>query len=168
MIRRPPRSTLFPYSTLFRSKENNDALLPEFVRIKVEEIPDYKTDPKGKPVKRNNLELLRIRYGDDVSAIYRGIGKYEKDGVTFEQVIEKCEKDWFHFGIHEKQLRGRVTLMNVLLKQWDMSLIYNDVKKRNIHQPPYKPLPDAEMDIITSSISNHRSRIGIPSSREPV
>jgi hypothetical protein len=139
-------------------KENNDTLLPEFVRIKVEEIPDYKTDPKGKPVKRNNLELLRIRYGDDVSAIYRGIGKYKKDGVTFEQVIEKCEKDWFHFGIHEKQLRGRVTLMNVLLKQWDMSLIYNDVKKRNIHQPPYKPLPDAEMDIITSSISKHRTK----------
>src|SRR5258708_11958662 len=24
MIRRPPRSTLFPYTTLFRSKKNND------------------------------------------------------------------------------------------------------------------------------------------------
>src|SRR5258708_15384578 len=26
MIRRPPRSTLFPYTTLFRSDRNNDAL----------------------------------------------------------------------------------------------------------------------------------------------
>ena len=139
-------------------KDKNDALLPEFVRIQVEEIPDYKTDPKGKPVKRSNLELLRIRYGDDVPAIYRGIGKYKKDGVTFEQVIEQCEKEWFHFGIHEKQLRGRVTLMNVLLKQWDMSMIYSDVKKRNKPQPSYKPRPDAEMAIITASISKHRTK----------
>ena len=139
-------------------KEKNDALLPEFVRIQVEEIPDYKTDPKGKPVKRSNLELLRIRYGDDVPAIYRGIAKYKKDGVTFEQVIERCEKEWFQFGIHEKQLQGRVTLMNVLLKQWDMSLIYDDVSKRNKPLPPYKPLLAAEMDIITSSIAKHRAK----------
>ena len=139
-------------------KEKNNALLPEFARIQVEDIPDYKTDPKGKPVKRTNLELLRIRYGDDVPAIYHGIAKYKKDGITFEQVIEKCEKEWFHFGIHEKQLRGRVTLMNVLLKQWDMSLIYNDAKKRNRPPSPYKPQPNVEMDIITSSISKHRKK----------
>src|SRR3712207_5581353 len=28
MIRRPPRSTLFPYTTLFRSKDSRDALRP--------------------------------------------------------------------------------------------------------------------------------------------
>src|SRR2546427_5944007 len=27
MIRRPPRSTLFPYTTLFRSKENSDFIV---------------------------------------------------------------------------------------------------------------------------------------------
>src|SRR2546422_11707661 len=30
MIRRPPRSTLFPYTTLFRSRFVNDFLLPDF------------------------------------------------------------------------------------------------------------------------------------------
>src|SRR2546430_13342466 len=30
MIRRPPRSTLFPYTTLFRSKGVGDDALPEF------------------------------------------------------------------------------------------------------------------------------------------
>ena len=139
-------------------KEKDDALLPEFVRIKVEEIPDYKTDPNGNPIKRTNLELLRIRYGEDVQAIYRGIGEYKQEGVTFEQIIEKCEKEWFTFGIHEKQLRARVTLMKVLMKQWDMALIYKDVSKRNIRQAPYKPLPDSEMDIITASILKHRKK----------
>jgi len=139
-------------------KEKDDALLPEFVRIKVEEIPDYKTDPDGNPIKRTNLELLRIRYGEDVQAIYRGIGEYKQEGVTFEQIIEKCEKIWFTFGVHEKQLRARVTLMKVLMKQWDMALVFEDVSKKNIRQAPYKPLPDSEMDIITASMLKHRKK----------
>src|SRR3712207_7594643 len=31
MIRRPPRSTLFPYTTLFRSKQAMEAMLPRMV-----------------------------------------------------------------------------------------------------------------------------------------
>src|SRR3989442_11759359 len=33
MIRRPPRSTLFPYTTLFRSTVLADAWLPDLVRL---------------------------------------------------------------------------------------------------------------------------------------
>src|SRR3712207_7324736 len=33
MIRRPPRSTLFPYTTLFRSEKGNAQILPEVARI---------------------------------------------------------------------------------------------------------------------------------------
>src|SRR3712207_8423757 len=35
MIRRPPRSTLFPYTTLFRS----DQVLPEFGSDRLEQVP---------------------------------------------------------------------------------------------------------------------------------
>ncbi|PHR93423.1 MAG: hypothetical protein COA78_32960 [Blastopirellula sp.] len=139
-------------------KEKNDALLPEFVRITVEQIPDYDTDGDGNPIKRTNIELLRTRYGEDLQAVYRGIGEYKQDDITFEQIIEKCEKQWFIFGIHEKRLQARVTLMKVLMKQWDMALIYEDISKRNIRQEPYKPLSDSEMDIITSSILKHRKK----------
>jgi mono/diheme cytochrome c family protein len=52
-------------------QEKSDALLPAFVRIKVEEIPDYDTDRNGNPIKRTNLELLRNRYGEDLQAVYR-------------------------------------------------------------------------------------------------
>src|SRR3712207_6948311 len=34
MIRRPPRSTLFPYTTLFRSEVGEDALLPNVSGLK--------------------------------------------------------------------------------------------------------------------------------------
>jgi hypothetical protein len=139
-------------------KENNEALLPEFVRINVEAIPDYKTDSNGKPIKRTNLELLRTRYGEDLQAIYRGIGEHQQEGVTFEQIIENCEKEWFTFGLHEKRLRARVTLMNVLAKQWDMALVYEDVRKRSSRPAAYKPLSASEMDIITASILKHRRK----------
>src|SRR2546430_12657480 len=35
MIRRPPRSTLFPYTTLFRSKPGMDRLEPVTVHVRV-------------------------------------------------------------------------------------------------------------------------------------
>src|SRR5256885_7279051 len=35
MIRRPPRSTLFPYTTLFRSKKNGDATVGAMVLVLV-------------------------------------------------------------------------------------------------------------------------------------
>src|SRR2546430_12800108 len=33
MIRRPPRSTLFPYPTLFRSKEEDEVITPAFTFV---------------------------------------------------------------------------------------------------------------------------------------
>ena len=39
MIRRPPRSTLFPYTTLFRSGENSHALAAEMDRVNPAYIP---------------------------------------------------------------------------------------------------------------------------------
>src|SRR5256885_7819215 len=50
MIRRPPRSTLFPYTTLFRSvlAENKRVLLVEFVVVGCETGVDHR-------------ELLRLR-----------------------------------------------------------------------------------------------------------
>src|SRR3712207_8004593 len=39
MIRRPPRSTLFPYTTLFRSPEDIDRKLREVEQIAKAEVP---------------------------------------------------------------------------------------------------------------------------------
>lgn len=139
-------------------KERHNALLPKFVRIKVEEIPEPKLNRNGKPVRKTNLDLLRRRYSDDVEAIYRGIAQYKKKNVTFDQVIEECEKEWFYFGLHEKQLRSRVSLMMVLKRQWDLDLIYKDVRQRNKRPTRYKPLADAEMAAIRTSIVRSRKK----------
>ena len=118
-------------------KERNEALLPKFVRIEVGEVPIV-LDSKGNPKARGtNMELLRTRYDrQDIEAIYRGIQKYKQETVPYEEVIEKCERDWFNFGVHEKRLSGRVMLMKIMGARWDMSLIYEDVRKQNMALAP--------------------------------
>src|SRR3712207_8257440 len=41
MIRRPPRSTLFPYTTLFRSKESHDVTVIEKNSDVIQKINNY-------------------------------------------------------------------------------------------------------------------------------
>jgi len=117
-------------------------------------------DAKGNPrPKQDNLELLRTRYDrQDIQAIYRGIQQYKRDNVSYEKVIEKCEQAWFHFGIHEKRIRDRVSVMKIIGKHWNMPLIYEDVKKQNMALPPYRPLSKSEMQIIAATIKKHREK----------
>src|SRR2546421_9612838 len=50
MIRRPPRSTLFPYTTLFRSKVNTDEQQNLAMQYNVSGIPHVVGFRKGRPV----------------------------------------------------------------------------------------------------------------------
>src|SRR2546425_4432053 len=51
MIRRPPRSTLFPYTTLFRSSKRNiqKSLKPKFWAVLLPLIPDLELPPRIYP-----------------------------------------------------------------------------------------------------------------------
>src|SRR3712207_8347452 len=67
MIRRPPRSTLFPYTTLFRSEQGR------------------RLDRRGFDRAQESLRNLNIRqiaafrrhgcYGDDLDALFPGLGR---------------------------------------------------------------------------------------------
>src|SRR3989442_2388629 len=71
MIRRPPRSTLFPYTTLFRSAQRaalvnfaqaqTGALLRDVVAIEVSPIR-FAVDPKDRKSTRLNSSHVRISY----------------------------------------------------------------------------------------------------------
>src|SRR5690348_17955541 len=47
MIRRPPRSTLFPYTTLFRSVESGEKIVERLKKINPNKLP--KARPNGRP-----------------------------------------------------------------------------------------------------------------------
>src|SRR5256885_9857488 len=68
MIRRPPRSTLFPYTTLFRSGRKVDGKLREILRWGIPE-PGGSGGAKGLPTSFLATALLSPQ--DDVSAVLR-------------------------------------------------------------------------------------------------
>src|SRR3712207_6860265 len=54
MIPRPPRSTLFPYTTLFRSKEGVPAAIPLFARSRHAAL-DLRKEPRKAALRRSAL-----------------------------------------------------------------------------------------------------------------
>src|SRR5688572_33019268 len=58
MIRRPPRSTLFPYTTLFRSDDRVEATggMAGVVRLAERDVRDAGTRPDAQPVREGRSE----------------------------------------------------------------------------------------------------------------
>lgn len=139
-------------------KDKNDALLPKFVSLNVADVPEV-LDKNGKVKRGDNIEILTSRNDKkDIAAIYRGLAKYKKEGVSFDQVVEICEKEWFYEGVYTKRLRRRIELMKSIKTQYVMKLVYKDIKKKNRLLPPYKALSSSEMDIINAAILKHRKK----------
>src|SRR3712207_9008598 len=61
MIRRPPRSTLFPYTTLFRSTEEGRAVYAQFERVRDEWLAARLAEltPEDRDTLRRAAEILR-------------------------------------------------------------------------------------------------------------
>src|SRR5256885_9564721 len=70
MIRRPPRSTLFPYTTLFRSRLS-DLLTPQRIRV-----PLHATDKAG--VLRELVDLASAGNGDPSDEVLGAILRSEE------------------------------------------------------------------------------------------
>src|SRR3712207_7946119 len=70
MIRRPPRSTLFPYTTLFRSV----AVVEAHVRAELE-LPDGRLDRA--PLHREAGDLARLRVG-----VHQAVEDHVRDRVV--------------------------------------------------------------------------------------
>ncbi|MFT7173938.1 MAG: hypothetical protein ACI9NQ_002167 [Paracoccaceae bacterium] len=140
-------------------KNQHQDLLPTFTRAQIDKI-EVLLDKKGQAAKlQDNLELIHGRYGaEDIKAIYRGLNEYSQDGVSYQEVVEKTEKDWFEHGINPKRIQSRVTLMMIISKHWDMDLIRKDVQKRNITRPDFRPLPEPEMATVKAALKKHRKK----------
>src|SRR3712207_9559218 len=83
MIRRPPRSTLFPYTTLFRS----EYMLPQYY-VRIEEVPlnaNGKVDRKALPVPEVGEESFvepQTELEKEIAEIWKEVLKVDKVGVS--------------------------------------------------------------------------------------
>src|SRR5262245_63960892 len=62
MIRRPPRSTLFPYTTLFRSRRGQDAVGPHARRQSGARLQPHPVHARDRKSTRLNSSHLGISY----------------------------------------------------------------------------------------------------------
>lgn len=135
----------------------HQALLPELVRIDVP-FPGPKMR-NGKPEERHtNLEFLRRFNPEDIEAIFHGIATYQGDGVEFEEIVRKSERDWFMYGATDYRIKNRIATMKIFYDQWDMDLLHDHIGKGNYSPPKYVPLDPAEMAEITLAIKKHRKK----------
>src|SRR2546425_2419723 len=80
MIRRPPRSTLFPYTTLFRSLAplaRATAATPSLPKLRILVVDDD-------AVNRQAMRLLLEREGHEVVAVENGLEAVERLGPASE------------------------------------------------------------------------------------
>src|SRR5690554_1663182 len=90
MIRRPPRSTLFPYTTLFRSsfERSNLAYVVRAAEDKEQQLLKILTGVKGSAVvyvrnrkKTREYSQLLQRHGISADYFHAGLAQKEKDEI---------------------------------------------------------------------------------------
>jgi mono/diheme cytochrome c family protein len=134
--------------------EGNEALLPVIKRVDL---------PYPQPAKRNgqvrietNLGLLDRLDKIDLTAVFEGLHEYHKEGVEYERIIERCERDWGREGVVESRILNRVGMLKAFKVNWDIQGIIGKASDKRYARPDYVPLDEAEMRVIEATIRKHR------------
>src|SRR2546430_8247032 len=83
MIRRPPRSTLFPYTTLFRSLAARVGILPMYLEGTYDAFPKGSTLLKSRDVTARIGRFITI---DEMEEMTRGMSRAEAYRLIAERV----------------------------------------------------------------------------------
>lgn len=137
-------------------REQHTSLLPQVKRLDVR-YPDPFIK-NGKVIVETNLGLLERMDPIDLTAVLRGINAYGGEGVEYERIIERCERDWFMEGVVESRIHNRVSMMKAFSVAWDLKGIIKNASNTRYSRPMYVPLKDAEMTLIVETIKKHRKQ----------
>lgn len=133
-------------------KDKNESLLPKFVRI---EIPDASKSNDGKAVKKAAFHAANPGK-TEMNIIYTSMKKYLPGNISDQQLIEKCEKEWFFAGHDARKIRARVVFMNGYMDdiKKNMDKGYN----KNARPPVYKKPSAEQYQIYAEAILKHRKK----------
>lgn len=166
--------------------EEHKKLLPEIVRQEIPYPGPPKHQANGIQKRHENLDFLDRFDQEDLRAILRGITTYKQTEYKVEEItakseldnkgnavwapyskanlteynniIEKCERDWFLEGVTDYRIGNRITTMKLFYNTWDMNRLYPHIKKGNFSVPKYTPLNKSEMEVITKAIKKNRGQ----------
>ncbi len=130
-------------------QDQYESWLPAFVRVEV----DQNLPPTDQETKKAPFHAAQPVHSELV-LIFQSMRKQEQDGDSDQQLIEKCEREWFNFGHHERKIQARVTFLNNYMSEWrDVIEKHRYAEK---HKPlVYRPASEAEMEAINAAIGKH-------------
>ena len=130
----------------------NKSLLPEFVPVTLKEV---KSLAEGETYKKAPthvaFNMLKSLKGEDT--VYQGLLNPEHENKTDEEFRQMCERTWFYFGDHKRDIQGRMTILRDYMPEIRENLEKN---RRKFKPLVYKPLTDDEMKVIQAAIRKHR------------
>src|SRR2546430_12470941 len=86
MIRRPPRSTLFPYTTLFRSAAGDEQIGPG--RKLLERLQRHRESVAGARGAGDDVHVAQVRQAKRVAARFGAAGRSCRDSRSDEHTSE--------------------------------------------------------------------------------
>lgn len=127
--------------------EKHDRLLPVFVASKYTPPPTA-LGADGKPLKKPVFDTAKPS-NEELDQIWSGIRKHAREGVAAEELILKCEQDWFHYGVNERTIHLRVAFMHAYME---------DLNKKMPKASPvvYKPPVETELAALRAALLKHR------------
>lgn len=133
-------------------QDKHDDLLPTFVRVDVKPVDTATAEPTKKaPFHAANPGTTEL------VLIFHSMQRHQQQGETDEQLIEKCEREWFNLGHNERKIQARVTFLNNYMEEWRAQIETHGYEQK--HKPlEYRPAQDAEMKVITDTILKHREK----------
>lgn len=126
--------------------DRHTALLPAFTRV---DVPPPTAAADG-DIKKAPFHAAQPG-SQELVLIFRTMQKHEQPGDSDQQLIEKCEQEWFYFGHNPRQIQARVTFLNNYMEEW------RGVIKQHRYAEKHKPLvyrkpADDEWKIISDTL----------------
>ncbi len=110
----------------------------------------------GEPIKKSPFHAAQPGT-QELILIFHTMQNHQVDGDTDEQLVRKCEKQWFYAGHNERTIQSRLTFLAGYMEEFRNQIQQHRYEERN-KQPVYRSPAEAEMEIITQSILKHREK----------
>lgn len=94
---------------------------------------------------------------DELRLIYHSMLKHEPTSKSDDEMIAKCEKEWFYRGDHPRKIEARITFLNNYMKDWRAQIVQHRYAERE-KPPVYKDRSEAEMQVIRETVLQHRKQ----------
>lgn len=127
-------------------KDKHEAMLPKFVATKP--APAISVGPDGKPINLPGFNYSGMS-NEDRDAIWAAIRRYSQNGKMGEEMIVRSERDWFNFGLSEREILVRVNFMRVYMDEF---FIRMPKEKPKVSKPP----AEAELAVMRAAVLKHR------------